>query len=225
VTGERSADRSIWEQDSSLSLGIMTDLLTPNIADITSDGISLSGDLTGEELGLTDTDVALRGTVAVGLDLRAVDRTICVTGVVEGTAIRQCVRCLKDFDDPVAFSVRAAYERETKPALPTAKREAPHKKKEAPAVEPKPEPDDDLYYYAGDHLELAPMLREQLILVSPMHPLCREDCRGLCVRCGKDLNEGPCGCTEEPVGNPFQVLRRVKEQLREPADRQTGGGA
>jgi len=221
VTGERGA----WERGSGLSLGIMTDLLTPNIADITADGVSLSGDLTGEELGLADTDVALRGTVAVGLDLRAVDRTICVTGVVEGTAIRQCVRCLKDFDDPVAFSVRAAYKRETKAAPPTAKREVPHKKKEAPAVESKLEPDDDLYHYTGDHLELAPMLREQLILVSPMHPLCTEDCRGLCVRCGRDLNEGPCGCAEEPAGNPFQMLRRVKEQLQEPADRQTGGGA
>ena len=225
MTGERSADRSVWERGSGLSLGIMTDLLRPNIADITEDGISLSGDLTGEELGLADSDVALRGTVAVGLDLRAVDRTICVTGVMEGTAIRQCVRCLKDFDDPVAFSVRAAYERETKAAPPAVKREVPHKKKAPPAVEPKPEPDDDLYHYTGDHLELAPMLREQLILVSPMHPLCTEDCRGLCVRCGKDLNEGPCGCTEEPAGNPFQVLRRVKEQLQEPADRQTGGGA
>ena len=224
MTGERSADRSVWERGSGLSLEIMTDLLAPKVSDITADGVSLSGDLTGEELGLTDTDVALRGPVAVGLDLRAVDRTICVMGVVEGTAIRQCVRCLKDFDDPVAFSVRAAYERETKAAPPIVKREVPHKKKAPPAVEPKPEPDDDLYYYAGDHLELAPMLREQLILASPMHPLCREDCRGLCARCGKDLNEGPCGCAEEPVGNPFQVLRRVKEQLREPADRQTGGG-
>ena len=221
MTGERSA----WEQGSGLSLGIMTDLLTPNIADITSDGISLSGDLTGEELGLAATDVVLRSAVAVGLDLRAVDRTICITGVVEGTAIRQCVRCLKDFDDPVAFSVRAAYERESKAAPPTVKREAPHKKNAPPAIEPKQEPDDDLYYYAGDHLELAPMLREQLILASPMHPLCKEDCRGLCGRCGKDLNEGPCGCAEESVGNPFQVLRRVKEQLREPTDRQTGGGA
>ena len=225
MTGERSADRSVWERDSNLSLGIMTDLLTPNIADITADGIALSGDLTGEELGLADTDVALRGTVAVGLDLRAVDRTICVTGVVEGTAIRQCVRCLKDFDDPVAFSVRAAYEREAKAVPPAVKREVSHKKKASPVVEPKPEPDDDLYHYAGDYLELAPMLREQLILASPIHPLCREDCRGLCVRCGKDLNEGPCGCAEAPVGNPFQVLRRVKEQLRGPADRQTGGGA
>jgi uncharacterized protein len=203
----------------------MTDLLTPKIADITSDGVSLSGDLTGEELGLGDTDVALCGTVAVGLDLRAVDRTICVTGVVEATAIRQCVRCLKDFDDPVAFSVRAAYERETKAASQMAKREVPRKKKEVQTVEPKPEADDDLYYYAGDHLELAPMLREQLILASPMHPLCSEECRGLCVRCGKDLNEGPCGCAGESSGNPFQVLRRVKEQLEEPTDRHTGGGA
>ena len=225
MTGERSADRSVWERGSGLSLGIMTDLLTPNIADITSDGISLSGDLTGAELGLADTDVALRGLVAVGLDLRAVDRTICVTGVVEGTAIRQCVRCLKHFDDPVAFSVRAAYEREAKAVPPVVKREVSQKKKAPLAVEPKPEPDDELYHYAGDHLELAPMLREQLILASPMHPLCSEDCRGLCARCGKDLNEGPCGCPEEPVGNPFQVLRRVKEQLQEPADRQTGGGA
>ena len=221
MTGERSA----WERGSGLSLESMTDLLTPKIADITPDGVSLSGDLTGEELGLADTDVALRGTAAIGLDLRAVDRTICVTGVVEGTAIRQCVRCLKGFDDPVAFSVRVAYERETKAASPTVKREVPHKKKEAQAVEPKPEPDDDLYYYAGDHLELAPMLREQLILASPMHPLCSEECRGLCVRCGKDLNEGPCGCAEESAGNPFQVLRRVKEQLQGPTDRHTGGGA
>lgn len=213
MTGEHSADRSVWGQGSGLSLGIMTDLLTPNIADITSDGVSLSGDLTGAELGLADTDVALRGTVAVGLDLRAVDRTICVTGVVEGTAIRQCVRCLKDFDDPVAFSVRAAYERETKAVPPTVKRAFPQKRNAPPAVDPKPELDDELYHYAGDHLELAPMLREQLILVSPMHPLCKEDCRGLCVRCGKDLNEGPCGCAEESAGNPFQVLRRVKEQL------------
>ena len=27
--------------------------------------------------------------------------------------------------------------------------------------------------------------------------LCREDCKGLCFRCGKDLNEGPCGCQAE----------------------------
>lgn len=196
------------------------DILTPKIADITDEGLSLSGDLTGEELGLTDTGVSIRGSMAVGLDLRAIERTIYVTGVVEGTAVRQCVRCLKDFDDPLAFSLRVAYEREAKATSAAAKRDDPRKRK--PAAPPEGEAEeqnDDLYYFTGDHLELGPMLREQLILASPMHPLCSEDCRGLCARCGKDLNEGACRCGEEPTGSPFQVLRTMKDKLRDPDER------
>ena len=196
------------------------ELLTPKIADITAEGLSLSGDLTGEELGLTDADVSIRGAVAVGLDFRAIERTIYVTGVVEGTAVRQCVRCLKDFDDPLAFSLRVAYEREAKTTVTPAKRDNVLKKKMTtdPEVEEK-EQSDDLYHFAGDHLDLAPMLREQLILASPMHPLCSEECLGLCARCGKDLNEGPCRCGEAPTGSPFEVLRTMKEKLRNPGAR------
>jgi uncharacterized protein len=155
----------------------------------------------------------------VGLDIRAIERTIYVTGVVEGTAVRQCVRCLKDFDDPLAFSLRVAYEREAKAATP-AKRTDPRNKKSTTPVEVEPEEqNDDLYYFTGDHLELAPMLREQLILASPMHPLCSDDCLGLCARCGKNLNEGPCRCGEEPTGSPFQVLRTMKDRLKNPGER------
>ena len=211
------SDASTWGGET--LLGVTMDVLTPKIADITAEGLSLSGDLTGEELGLTDADVSIRGTVAVGLDLRAIERTIFVTGVVEGTAVRQCVRCLKKFDDPMAFSVRVAYEREAKTPTTAGKRNEPQKRK-APPLEAEPEEqNDDLYHYVGDHLDLAPMLREQLILASPMHPLCAEECRGLCARCGKDLNEGSCRCGEEPTGSPFQVLRTMKERLRDPGER------
>lgn len=196
------------------------DILTPKIADITADGLSLSGDLTGEELGLADVDVSLRGTVAVGLDLRAVERTIYVTGVVEGTAIRQCVRCLKDFDDPLAFSLRVVYEREATATAAASKRDETRRKKATTVSEAEEEQqDDDRYFFTGDHLELAPMLREQVILACPMHPLCTEACLGLCARCGKDLNQGPCQCPAEPMGGPFQVLRTMKEKLRESGGR------
>lgn len=189
------------------------DLLTPKIADIPNEGLSIAGDVTAEELGLTESDTVLTGPLAVGLDLRAVDGTVCVTGVIEGTAVRQCVRCLKDFEEPIAFSVRVAYEREAKAAPAVAKREDPRKKKAVPVEEAASEEhNDDIYYYAGDHLELAPMLREQLILAAPMHPLCREDCAGLCPRCGKDLNEGPCRCAAEPTGGPFHVLRTLQQK-------------
>lgn len=43
-------------------------------------------------------------------------------------------------------------------------------------------------------LDLTEAVREELILAAPGFPLCREDCRGLCPRCGADLNQGPCGC-------------------------------
>lgn len=196
-----------WQWSGGAPLESTMNLLTPKIADITVEGISLSGDLTGEELGLTDAEVSLRGILAVGLDLRAVERTICVTGVVEGTAIRQCVRCLREFDDPMTFSVRVAYEREVKPAASPMRRDDSRKRK-LPAVEIEPEElRDDLYFYAGDHLDLAPMLREQVILVSPMHPLCSEQCLGLCAQCGKDLNEGPCHCVAEQVEHPFKARK------------------
>jgi uncharacterized protein len=198
---------------SSVTLGMTMDLLTPKIADITDEGLSLSGDVTAEELGLTEADAPLSGPLAVGLDLRAIDGTVCVTGVVEGTAIRQCVRCLKDFEEPIAFSVRVAYERESKspPSLP--KREDSRKKKPAPIVDVEPEEhNDDIYHYVGDQMELAPMLREQLILAAPMHPLCTEDCLGLCLHCGKDLNAGPCRCAVEPTGGPFDILRKLKQK-------------
>ncbi|CUQ65239.1 YceD family protein [Candidatus Nitrospira inopinata] len=199
----------------------MMDLLTPKVSDIVAHARSLSGDLTAEELGLTEADLVLRGTLAVGLDFRVVGKTICVTGVVEGTAIRQCVRCLKDFDDPLAFALHAAYERESKPTASAVKHEAASRRKSASAVQVKPEEesDDDLYYYSGDHLELAPMLREQLILASPMHPLCNPDCLGLCPQCGKDLNEGPCRCVAESAGGPFQALRGMRQKNQGPASR------
>ena len=209
----------IMEWSSGAPLGMTMNLLTPQIAEVTAEGCSLSGDVTGEELGLTDADAPLRGALAVGLDLRHVEHTICVTGVVEGTAVRQCVRCLKGFEEPFAFSVRVAYEREPKAVPPAAKRSEP-RKKPAPAVEVEPEEtNDDIYHYQGDHLELAPMLREQLILAAPMHPLCKEDCAGLCSHCGQDLNEGLCRCAVEPTGSPFQVLRSAKQKNEETAGR------
>ncbi len=50
------------------------------------------------------------------------------------------------------------------------------------------------YLLKGEHIDLAPLAREALLLELPLAPLCREDCQGLCPTCGADLNRGPCGC-------------------------------
>ena len=188
-------------------------VLTPLVSDITAEGLSLVGEATAEELGLAETDATLRGPVSISLDLAQADEMIAVTGVLEGTVVRQCVRCLKEYDDALAFSVRAAFAREGKEQKVGARQPRPGEPRRGRLGPAKTEMDvetedegDDRYFYQGDHIELAPMLREHIILASPMQPLCRENCAGLCARCGKDLNEGPCQCPAEAHGGRYRDI-------------------
>lgn len=54
-------------------------------------------------------------------------------------------------------------------------------------------------YYAGQEIDLAIMAREQLFLTLPMTFLCKDDCPGLCMGCGADLNVAQCRCREAKV--------------------------
>lgn len=55
----------------------------------------------------------------------------------------------------------------------------------------------DYFLLEGDELDLEELLETVLILNMDTRFLCREDCKGLCSRCGKNLNEGPCDCRTE----------------------------
>ena len=69
------------------------------------------------------------------------------------------------------------------------------------------------YEIGEKEIDIAGELREALLLALPGKPLCRADCRGLCPRCGKDLNEGPCGCRLEPP-NVFAKIKEIKKERR-----------
>lgn len=53
---------------------------------------------------------------------------------------------------------------------------------------------EELLPVASDFFSVDDYITENLVLALPLKHLCRSDCRGICPRCGKDLNEGPCGC-------------------------------
>ena len=62
-------------------------------------------------------------------------------------------------------------------------------------------------FYKGDVLDLAGLVREQVLLAQPMKRLCREDCKGVCPNCGADRNLTNCGCPKEAVREtPFSSL-------------------
>lgn len=69
-------------------------------------------------------------------------------------------------------------------------------------------------YYQGEGLLLEDVLREQLLLALPLKAICREDCKGLCPHCGRNLNNEQCNCAE-PLEDPrWSALKDIKEKLQ-----------
>lgn len=68
-------------------------------------------------------------------------------------------------------------------------------------------------YYSGDEIDLFPLIRDVVILALPMAPVCKPDCKGLCPICGKNLNEGECGCRREETPPWKEALKGLKVKL------------
>lgn len=64
--------------------------------------------------------------------------------------------------------------------------------------------------YEGDEIDLAPEVAEHVIMELPVKPLCSENCRGLCSRCGIDLNNSSCDCDTKGGGSAFSALKNLK---------------
>ncbi len=71
------------------------------------------------------------------------------------------------------------------------------------------EENDDFVLLEQEQLDLDDLVLSDLLLELPYKSLCREDCRGLCPQCGKNLNEGLCGCTTKSVDPRLEVLRQL----------------
>jgi uncharacterized protein len=73
--------------------------------------------------------------------------------------------------------------------------------------------DPDVYVLdeRSNQLDLRPVVREQWILNVPAYAVCREECKGLCPTCGKDLNDGPCDCPAARDSR-WDALRRVQSK-------------
>ncbi len=109
-----------------------------------------------------------------------------------------CIKCLDDFlygqDSSFRYVFRARPE-------------------EAEPEDQQLQGDDlDVFYYEGDNIDLGKIVREQIYINLPQYPHCKEDCPGLCVNCGVNLNKGSCKClSDQKESSPFSVLKKLKE--------------
>jgi uncharacterized protein len=62
----------------------------------------------------------------------------------------------------------------------------------------------------ADKINIKDDVRDYALLAIPMKKLCSEDCKGLCYKCGKNLNEGVCECKENEIDDKWKPLLKLK---------------
>ena len=134
-----------------------------------------------EELGLPPGQ--WHGKARGELDVERTGEQVTVRGFVHALADLECFRCTRPFELDVRTALEVFADR-----AGTGRHED---------VDAELERDEYMQFHDGRHLDLSQATREVLLLELPIAPRCREDCRGLCPRCGADLNEGPCECRAE----------------------------
>ncbi|MCK5070970.1 MAG: DUF177 domain-containing protein [Desulfocapsa sp.] len=72
--------------------------------------------------------------------------------------------------------------------------------------------DCDVVYLSEPVIDSNDILKEQLLLALPASVLCVEKCKGLCDRCGVNLNEKQCKCRETNENSPFAILKQLQKQ-------------
>ena len=134
---------------------------------------------------------------AVRVDYYRAGQELFFQGHIDGTVVGHCARCLEEY----TFNLGKDFFVMLVPKL------------DLPADVELSDDDLDLSFYDGDHIDLSPLMREQIVLALPTRPLCRDDCKGLCPTCGANLNTQACACTASSGDSRLAVLRDLKVGL------------
>jgi len=107
------------------------------------------------------------------------------SAIVDAKCICVCARCLKEFEYPVHQRI-SAYLTEGEDGCDAS----------------------DSYFLQGDNIDADEVIVSEFILALDQRHLCREECAGLCEKCGFDLNDGPCSCKAE-IDSRLAVLGQL----------------
>ena len=148
-----------------------------------------------EPVDMADTGLSLAGPLAADLRLTRTSRGVLVEGSLSATVAQVCSRCLEPAVSPMTVEVAEEFF-QTLDMGSGASMKTPDEAKDDPAV----------LIDAHHEIRLDDLARQYLVAWAPMHPLCREDCAGLCPHCGANLNQGTCACPSETNGSGLAAL-------------------
>jgi uncharacterized protein len=148
-----------------------------------------------EEIDL-DGEAQLKGPAQVKGTLTRHIAQLDVEGFIRAELELECTRCLQKIDKKFEIPLEAAF---VTPENYTQAREAELNAK-----------DLDVSIVEGNEIDLTELVREQLLLNLPEQIFCREDCKGLCEKCGANRNLINCNCIENEVDPRWAALKNLK---------------
>lgn len=144
-----------------------------------------------ETVNITEQERHVDGRV----ELVRTNRGILVRGTLHTDIEVTCSRCLNSCLCPLTLVIEEEY-------FPTT---------DILTGAPVVVPDQSEYFTIDDQhiIDLDEATRQYAILANPMKPLCKENCAGLCLSCGHNLNLGPCGCPKQEKDSRWTKLQRL----------------
>lgn len=166
------------------------------ISDIPEEGLDIDVD---EKI---ETDyLRLMSPVKTTFHIEKIGEEVILRGQIHTFIELSCSRCLKDFRKDMDLDVDVVYH-----SVSELKGEEKYEIKED-------ELDTD--FYLKDEIDIDELMLEQIILNIPMKPLCSESCKGLCPKCGRDLNIEACNCESRAIDPRFEQLKKLFNDRKE----------
>ena len=124
------------------------------------------------------------------------DKKVLIEGSAKLVLTASCSRCLKELQYPMDISVTKDIDFNL-------------------SEEERAENLDETNYIIGYSLDVDILIRNEIIIGLPMKLLCSEDCKGICMHCGANLNEKSCDCDNTVLDPRMSVIRDIFNKFKE----------
>ena len=117
-------------------------------------------------------------------------KSLELSAKAEGEMQVHCARCSQPFNVPVKFRIHEILVREGSDSA-----------------------DDETVVFSGEKLDISDIIMNSFLMSVSGKYLCSEDCKGLCPKCGADLNDGDCGCDKDEIDPRWADLQKIMKNM------------
>ncbi len=151
-----------------------------------------------EELDLEEEGSLFHNRVSIEAKITRTGDTLVLEGVALARVERRCARCLESFEEELNTSYYEVVQLDGD---------------EVRVIDDQYDGDPGFLSLSPGIITIDPLVRESVLVSSPMKPICRAECKGLCAVCGANRNEIKCDCVVENIHPAWRALSDLKEDL------------